>query len=154
VLFAENSTDLDRLDEELRRVSALTPALFGRVLTDACNRIAALRLAGKIGQLDRLIATGAWTDAACVLVEFELPAWTVRRLVREEGEWLCSLSCQPHASVALDDAVDAWHEQLPLVILRAFVEARRRSSVVTKSAAPVRSFRPMPGTIICCDNFA
>ncbi len=105
-------------------------------------------------RLDRLIAAGAWTEAACALVELELPAWTARRLVREEGEWLCSLSRHPQVPVALDDPVDAWHEQLPLAILRAFVEARRRISIVTEGAAPVPRFRPMLGTIICCDNFA
>lgn len=149
---------LDRLDDELRQAPALTPALFAKLLTNACSRIAVLRRAGKTAQLDRLVAAGAWTDAACVLVELELPAWRVRRLVCENGAWLCTLSRQPHVPIPQDEAIDAWHEVLPLAILRAFVEARCGNSLTAKTAAPIPHVRPLPDALpdamICCDNFA
>ena len=31
------------------------------------------------------VAAGAWADAALVLIELELPAWSLRRLIREEA---------------------------------------------------------------------
>src|SRR6476659_10952614 len=79
-------------------------------------------------RIDQLIEARAWDDAALALIELELPAWKLRRLVYEDGEWLCSLSSHPNLSVALDDTVDARHEVLPLAILSAFIEARRRAS--------------------------
>ena len=59
----------------------------------------------------------AWNDAALALVELELPAWKLRRLVHENGKWHCSLSRHPNLPVALDDTATASHEVLPLAIL-------------------------------------
>jgi hypothetical protein len=79
----------------------------------------------------------------------------VRRLVREDGEWFCSLTRQPNVPVALDDSADASHQALPLAILGAFLEARRRMSAVRDAAVPiVPQVRPAYGCAICCDNFA
>jgi hypothetical protein len=50
--------------------------------------------AGKAARIDQLIKAGAWSDAALTLIELELPAWKVRRLVYEDGEWFCSLSTE------------------------------------------------------------
>ena len=93
---------------------------------DACTRLPAV----KATRIDQLIEAGAWGEAALALIELELPAWKLRRLVYEDGQWLCSLSRQPNLPVALDDTADASHEVLPLAILRAFVEARRRTSAM------------------------
>jgi len=92
--------------------------------------------------------------AALALIELELPAWKLRRLVYEDGEWLCSLSSHPNLSVALDDTVDARHEVLPLAILSAFVEARRRASAMREtSLQTVPPVRQSSGYAICCGNF-
>ena len=56
--------------------------------------------------------------------------------------------------VDLDDSADAAHQVLPLAILRAFVEARRRSKVATDAAPRVPQFQPAAGGVVCCDNFA
>jgi hypothetical protein len=104
--------------------------------------------------MERLIETGAWTDAAMALVESELPSWTLRRLVYENGEWFCSLSRQPNMPADLDDSADAAHQVLPLAILRAFVEARRRSKVATDAAPRVPQFQQAADGVVCCDNFA
>ena len=64
---------------------------------------------GGMARLERLIAAGAWTDAALVLIELELPAWSLRRLIREDDEWFCSLSRQPNVPVALDVTAHAHH---------------------------------------------
>jgi hypothetical protein len=113
-----------------------------------------LRQSGKAFRIDRLIEAGAWTEAALALIELEIPAWKVRRLVCENGEWLCSLSRQLSVPIELDDNVEASHEVLALAVLRALVEARQRSIAApgTISAAP--DALPTSDAMICCDNFA
>jgi len=147
---------LDRLTEQLRLAPALTGKLVSNDVADAGTRIPVLNKAGKATRrLDQLIEAGAWSDAALALIELELPAWKLRRLVYEDGEWFCSLSKQPNLPVALDDSADACHDVLPLVILSAFVEARRKTSAVREPSSPtVPQVRPTSGYAICCDNFA
>src|ERR1044072_6532823 len=43
-----------------------------------------------------LLSVGAWTEASLVIVERELKGWQLRRLVYDDGEWVCSLSWKPH----------------------------------------------------------
>jgi hypothetical protein len=38
-----------------------------------------MKRAGKAARIDQLIEAGAWIDAALALVDFELPAWRLRR---------------------------------------------------------------------------
>ena len=146
---------LDRLSERLRLAAAVTSDLVSDVIADACIRIQVLRKAGKTARIDQLIEAGAWSDAALALIEMELPAWKLRRLVYEDGEWFCSLSQQPHLPVTLDDTADARHDVLPLAMLSAFIEARRVSGVARETSAPtVPQVRPATANAICCDNFA
>ncbi len=145
----------DGLVDDLRKAVAPTPDLIRQIITNACTRLPVLRNAGKAANIDRLIEVGAWCDVALALIEIELPVWSVRRLVREDGEWFCSLTRQPNLPVALDDTADATHQALPLAIFSAFLEARRRISVVREAGVPiVPQVRPAAGGAICCDNFA
>jgi uncharacterized membrane protein YhiD involved in acid resistance len=101
-----------------------------------------------------VIGTLAALGVLAALRWLELPAWKLRRLVYEDGECLCSLSKQPNLSGALDDTADASHEVLPLAILSAFVEARRRTSAMREtSLQTVPQVRRTSGYAICCDNF-
>src|SRR5690242_19785103 len=84
----------DQLEGELRLAPALMPTVFANVISGACSRLPNLRRPGELARLEQLIAAGAWTDAALVLVELELPAWSLRRLIREDEIWFCSLSRQ------------------------------------------------------------
>jgi hypothetical protein len=155
MLFHPKHEDrLGRLANQLRFAQAVTPALFGDVVAEACTRLPALSRA-KAGRLDRLVEAGAWTEAALALISLELPTWGLRRLVREDGEWVCSLSREPHLPAALDDTADACHEILPLAIMGAFVEARRRSTAALAAGArSVPHVRPEQGCGVCCENFA
>ena len=101
---------LDRLADQLRRAPALTPDLISKVIPDACTRLPVLNRAGKAARIDRFIEAGAWNDAMLALIELELPAWKLRRLICEDGEWVCSLSKQPNLPVALDETADATHD--------------------------------------------
>lgn len=151
----EHSEGLNRLAEQLRLAEMLSPDLISNVVADACTRLPVLNKAGKAARLDQLMKAGAWSDAALALIELELPAWKLRRLVYEDGEWFCSLSKQPNLPVEFDDTADARHEVLPLAILSAFVEARRGTNAARETSFPtVPRVQPTTGFAICCDNFA
>jgi hypothetical protein len=142
----------DRLDDALRQAHAPGPDLFAKVVTGACARFPLV--SGEAKRIDRLIAAGAWTDAALALAALELPAWTVRRLVYDGGEWICSLSRQPSLPEALDEAADASHALMPLAILRAFLQARRMADAARRAMSTVPQIAIGAGTAVCCENFA
>jgi len=144
---------LDALGTQLRCTHALTPDLISNVIAD--TRFPVMKKAGKSARIEQLIEARAWNDAALALVELELPAWKLRRLVYEDGEWHCSLSRQPNLPVALDDTATASHEVLPLAILGALAEAHRRMSVTRNiSLQSVPRARATSGYKVCCDNFS
>ena len=146
---------LSLLENQLRLAETVTPHLMSCVIDGACVRWAAIRRTDQAAQLSRLIATGAWTDAALALIDFELPQWRLRRLAQDEGEWLCSLSKQPNLPLELDDTADARHENLPLALLGAFLEAQRQTADAHEprlSAVP--QIGPATARAICCDNFS
>jgi hypothetical protein len=144
---------LDQLDDRLRRTEAITPDLFSEVTAQACVRLAALGRPART-RLDRLVASGAWTDAALALIALELPQWSLRRLVCEDGVWLCSLSKEPRLPLALDDLAEGTHEVLPLAILSAFLQARHMSVVSAPRMTTVPQMHRTAGDAVCCDNFA
>jgi hypothetical protein len=113
-----------------------------------------LSKAGKVARIDRLVAAGAWTDAALALIELEMPARKVRRLTLEGGEWFCSLSRQPNLPAGLDESADASHELLPLAILLAFLQARRMAEAAPAAVSAVPAVCAAADGRICCDNFA
>jgi hypothetical protein len=153
VLGAAHIVELDRLDNELRLAPDFAPALFRRVMECGGTLRSLPQETGSATRLERLIQAGAWTDAVFALIEIEAPSWTIRRLIREDGEWFCSLSRQPNLPAALDDTADGCHEILALALLRALVEAQHRSSVTPPAASTVPQIRPWSGQIVCCDNF-
>ena len=144
---------LGRLEARLRRAQAPTPELISDVIAEACVCFAARGDAAKL-RIDRLIESGAWTDAALALLELELPQWKLRRIVYDDGEWHCSLSRQPQLPLELDEVAEASHEILPLAILIALLEARRAAAASPTGATTVPQVRPVPGYAVCCDNFA
>jgi hypothetical protein len=110
---------LDRLDRQLESAHAVTVALFREVMEIASERLSILRRAGKTAHIERSLVAGACTEAALALLELEMPNWTIRRLVNEGGEWLCSLSRRPWVPTEFDDMVEARHAVLSLAVLRA-----------------------------------
>jgi hypothetical protein len=154
VLIPNRGDRLNRLAEQFRLAPALTPTLIISVIADACVRLPALYTRTAV-RIDQLIKAGAWNDVALALIEFELPGWKLRRLVYQDGEWLCSLSKQPNMAEDIDETADAVHEVLPLAILSAFVEARRRMGTARGFGLPaVRSVQWPSDNAACCDNFA
>jgi hypothetical protein len=147
---SDHAALFDRLSEAVRVAPKATPDLVSRVIVGACTRIHLL--GRKAIEIRQLIKSGAWLDAVLLLIELELPGWKLRRLIREDGEWFCSLSQQPSLPVALDDTADGTHEAMPLAILLAFLQARRRTALAMQPVAAVVD--PAPAALICCDNFA
>jgi hypothetical protein len=141
--------DFDELDVALQSAWTLSPSLFRKVMR-GCERLDAFRQSGRA---TTLAEAGAWTDATLHLLALELPQWTIRRLFHEGEDWLCTLSRQPNLPITLDDLVEALHAALPLAILRALVEARRRLSVEVTPAVRIPQIRQASGLIVCCDNF-
>jgi len=155
LLAREYEETFGRLTDQLCAASAPTPQLFSRVVTDACSRIETLSKSGKPTPIDQLIRAGAWTDASLAIVEFELPMWTLRRLIFDAGEWFCSLSRHPNVPIEFDDTADGRHEARAITILLSFVEAKRQLAAVTAgiNQASVPRIRSKPIYPFCCDNF-
>jgi hypothetical protein len=157
MLFALAQNDrLGRLHERLRRARAITPGLVADVLTEACVRAPAINAASaRAGNLRRLIEARAWTDAGVALIELELPQWRVRRLVCEDGQWLCSLTRHWQAPDWLDDMVEASHAVLPIAILMAFLQAQQDArSAAEHGPVPAPRLWPDSGVAVWCDDFA
>ena len=144
---------LGRLEAQLRSAPTPTSELLSDVIAEACDSFPEGKTAAKL-RINQLIAAGAWTDAALALVELELPQWSLRRIVYEDGEWHCCLSRQPQLPLGLDEVAEASHEILSLAILVAFLEARRHAAASAMAVTTVPHIGPTPDFAMCCDNFA
>jgi hypothetical protein len=144
--------DFDELDDAPQSARTISPSLFRKVMR-GCEQLDAFRQSRRATTLDELAEAGAWTDATLHLLALELPQWTIRRLFHEGEDWLCILSRQPNLPITLDYLVEALHAALPLAILRALVEARRRLSMEVTPAVRIPQIRQASGLIVCCDNF-
>jgi hypothetical protein len=138
----------DGLDDRLHDAPAVTADLISEVIGKPSRRFPA--------RIERLIESGAWTDAALALLELKLPQWQLRRLAYDEGEWHCALSRQRELPDWLDDrSIECHHADLSMAILSAFVEAQRKPTPSRKTSVPAapRSVTPLYEPV-SCDNFA
>lgn len=143
---------LDQLSERIQESALPTAALASAVVAEACPRVRSLGHAGRI--IDQLADTGAWTDLALALIALEVPAWSVRRLVHEDGEWYCALSREPNLPIELDDMAEAHHLSLALALLAALIEVRRRTGIEREPRAPsVPRIACSNGCIANADNY-
>jgi hypothetical protein len=147
--------DAAELDARLRNADAMTAGLMSDLIDETCRRFPPNRQTAKTARIERLIGSGAWLDAALALIDLELPQWQVRRIAYGAGEWHCALSRQRELPDWLDQSVEARHEDLPLALLGAFVEARRAAMPGCRtSVPPVPRNADLHGMPVCCDNFA
>jgi len=144
---------LDGLEARLRRAHAITPDLMTEFIAQAGVRLAAMGTHAR-ADLDRLIAAGAFTDAVLTLLKLELPQWRLRRLICDDGEWLCTLSRQPSLPLDLDETAETSHGHMLLAILLACLQARRAAPASAANATAVPQIRSDAGCTVCCDNFA
>lgn len=150
----DQTDSLARLTQRVRLADEPSSTLIDGIITEACPRAAGLRSRGQARALEAALAAGAWTDAALALIDLELPGWTMRRLIRDDGAWLCSLSRSPNLPIELDDGAEATHEVLSLAIIAAMLEARRAGAAVTIRSTSVPTTLPSNGQRMCCDNFS
>jgi hypothetical protein len=130
----QNSAELG---DRLRNAYAVTAEFLSDIIAQTCRRFPSAGQSGKTARIERLIQSGAWTDAALALIDLELPQWQLRRVAYDEGEWHCALSSQRELPDWLDQAVEAHHADLALAILCAFVEAKRISAPAGRSSVPL-----------------
>src|SRR6266446_1317483 len=152
MLVLSEHRDPGELDHRLRDAHAVTSELISEVIGETCRRFPSVGQSEKTERIERLIASGAWTDAALALIDLELPLWQVRRIAFDEGEWYCALSRERELPGWLDRSVEARHADLPLAMLIAFVEVQRISAPLSRPSVPsvvtTSFYEP-----ICCDNF-
>jgi hypothetical protein len=143
------------LDDRLRDAHAVTAELISQIIAETCRRYPPVCRTRKSVEIERLIHSGAWTDAVFALIDLELPQWHVRRLVYDEGEWHCALSRQRELPEWLDQPIETRHADLALAILTAFVDAQRIAPPSTTTSVPTA---PRHADVlcepVCCDNFA
>jgi hypothetical protein len=143
------------LNDWFRDAHAVTPELLSEVIGETCRRFPSVGQTGKTAQIERLIQSGAWTDAALALIDLELPQWQVRRIAYDGGEWYCALSRERELPDWLDQSIETHHADLPLAVLSAFVDAQRISAPRSRTSVPTvpRDVNPLYDPV-CCDNFA
>ena len=142
------------LGEKLRAADEMTPELMAEILNVTRRRVLLRGHRAKLLRLKELIDGRAWTDAALVLIELELPLWQIRRIAYDVGEWHCALSRQRELPDWLDQSIEARHPDLALAILTAFVEAKR-AMPLSRPGVPVVPRGPdADGIPLCCENFA
>jgi hypothetical protein len=152
--FAKNR-DLRELDDRLRDAPEVTAELMSEILAETRLRSPSVGRGGESARLERLIQSGAWTDAALALIELELPLWQIRRIAYDEGEWYCALSRDRELPDWLDQSVEAHHTDLPLAILRAFADARLTAMPSNRTSVPFVPREPNPlYEPVMTDNFA
>ncbi|PDT73738.1 hypothetical protein [Bradyrhizobium sp. C9] len=133
MLSQPTSTDLG---DRLRDAYAMSAEFMADIISQTCRRFPAAGQSGKSARVERLIQSGAWTDAAIALLDLELPQWQVRRLVYDEGEWHCALSRERELPDWLDQSIETRHADLALAILSGFVEAQRISAPENRTSVP------------------
>jgi hypothetical protein len=143
------------LADRLRDAHEMTTALMSEITGETCRRFPSMGETAKTARIERLMGSGAWTDAALALIDLELPRWQVRRIAYDEGEWYCALSRQRELPDWLDQSIETRHADLPLAILSAFVDARRIDTLSSRTSVPMvpRDVNPLYEPV-CCDNFA
>ncbi|HEY9453160.1 MAG TPA: hypothetical protein VIR82_10820, partial [Bradyrhizobium sp.] len=124
------------LGDRLREACAVTAEFMADIVRQTCRRFPSLGQSIKTDRIERLIQSGAWTDAALALIDLELPQWQVRRLAYDDSEWHCALSRLRELPDWLDTPVETHHADLALAILSAFVEAQRVSAPPNRTSVP------------------
>jgi hypothetical protein len=153
-LLAETK-DPAELSDRLRETYAVTTEFLSDIIRQTCRRFPSSGQSGKTARVERLIQSGAWTDAALALIDLELPQWQVRRIAYDEGEWHCALSRQRELPDWLDQSAEAHHADLALALLSAFVEAQRISPPSSRPSVPAVWIDANPlYEPVCSDNFA
>lgn len=127
------------LETRIEKSKTVSAGLFAEICSSS-ERLTHLAQMGKTSRLERLLESEAWTEAALELAALAAPEWSVRRLCRIDGQWLCSLTRFPDMPDWLDEAAEATHSLMPMAILGAIAEIRARTPDVQRASHSA----PMP----------
>jgi hypothetical protein len=154
LLLAETQKPAE-LGDRLRDAYVVTAEFLSDIIRQTCRRFPSTGQTVKTARIERLIQSGAWTDAALALIDLELPQWQLRRVAYDQGEWFCALSRERELPDWLDQSIEARHADLALAILSAFIEVQRVSVPSPRTSVPVvkRDANPLYQPV-CSDNFA
>ncbi|KQW22016.1 hypothetical protein ASC80_01030 [Afipia sp. Root123D2] len=142
------------LNHRLRNTHTVTAELISDIIGETCRRLPSTGQAEKTARIERLVASGAWTDAALALIDLKLPLWQVRRIAYDGGEWYCALSRERELPAWLDRSIEARHTDLPLAILNAFADAQHVSTPARPTSVHIAPRDALPlYEPVCCDNF-
>ena len=154
-MFLAQPQNPAELGDRLHNAYAVTAEFLSDIIHQTCRRFPSTSQSGKTARIERLVDSGAWTDAALALIDLELPQWQLRRIAYDEGEWHCALSRERELPDWLDQSIEGRHADLALAILSAFVEAKRISTPLGRPSVPAaRSDRNPLYEPVCSDNFA
>jgi hypothetical protein len=155
MLAVSEHPDPGELSNRLRDTPVATAGLMSEVIGQTCRRFPSMGQTEKTTRIERLIGSGAWTDAALALIDLELPQWQVRRIAYDEGEWHCALSRQRELPEWLDQSIETHHANLALAILSAFVDVQRVTAPSSSTSVPTvpRDARALYEPLLT-DNFA
>jgi hypothetical protein len=134
-LLSQHPTNADPGDR-LRDACTVTAEFFSTIIGASCRRFPSASPNARAARIERLIQSGAWTDAALSLIDLELPQWQIRRLAYDGGEWHCALSRQRELPDWLDQPIETHHACLALAILSALVEAQRIGAPPSRTSVP------------------
>jgi hypothetical protein len=149
-----DSQDLPMLSHANTDTGATSSMSIADHLAAHCQEAGPNGAPNRVERILQFAAAGAWTDAALALLELEQPEWKLRRLVHEDGEWICSLTLRPDLPIELDDVAEAHNALLTLAILDALQGAREKGAPAWgKQAAGASSARAPCAVIPVCDNF-
>ena len=152
-VLAETQTTTE-LGDRLHNACAVSAEFLSDIVSQTCRRFASSGQSGKTARIERLIQSGAWTDAALALIDLELPQWQLRRIAYDEGEWHCALSRERELPDWLDQSAESRQADLALAILSAFVEARHISAPLSRPSVPAVQPDPTPlYEAVLSDNF-
>ena len=135
-LLADTQYTAD-LGDRLHNAYAVTAEFLSDIIGQTCRRFPSTGQSAKTARIERLIESGAWTDAALALIDLELPQWQLRRIAYDEGEWHCALSRERELPDWLDQSAEGRHADLALAILSAFVEAKHISAPADRTSVPL-----------------
>jgi hypothetical protein len=146
-------SDADLCQGKIDDASCPSKELFVAAATHVLNGAGCSQSVATL--LSRLIDAEAWLDAAVFIGEQLAPKWRMRRLVLDDGHWLCSLSMHPSLPVELDDTVEASHDSAPLAILSAVLcVAQRSHQPSSDDTQPQATPSSTSGIAMCCENYS